>query len=263
MSWLRLDDSAVINPKIGQLTDRQFRALIALWSYCARRGNGGRFRISELQHMIIATPRGSSHVDHASIMAMITAGLVTRPRGYAGVLEVKDWAQYQPKDPTAAERMRRYRARKVLRSVTEGVSDHGATTTPITAATMTRSQAGLDEDERGKPASPQANRRSHARSPNRNADRNADRNTAVTTSRPIVRESLSSTSTSDVAGESERGWVENLSSYTGCRHVRGEHGFGYVRDVLGTDRPPTDWPYARPTRAEILKALKEREKGSA
>jgi len=43
---------------------------------------------------------------------------------------------------------------------------------------------------------------------------------------------------------------------TGCRHVRGSHGFGYVRDPLGADRPPPDWPYDRPTDAEIDAALK-------
>jgi hypothetical protein len=54
------------------------------------------------------------------------------------------------------------------------------------------------------------------------------------------------------------GWIENLGSYTGCRYVRGEFALTAVRDVLGTERPPSNWPYARPTRFEIRDALKER-----
>lgn len=60
-------------------------------------------------------------------------------------------------------------------------------------------------------------------------------------------------------GQRERrpgnGWVENLSSYTGCKLVRGEVSTAYKRDVLGKEQPPADWPYARPTRAEIAAAL--------
>ena len=52
-------------------------------------------------------------------------------------------------------------------------------------------------------------------------------------------------------------WVENLSSYTGCRYVRGEFALTAVYDVLGTEHPPKDWPYERPSRDEIRNALKE------
>ena len=53
-------------------------------------------------------------------------------------------------------------------------------------------------------------------------------------------------------------WVENLSSYTGCRLVRGTHGFGHKRDPLGVDGPPNDWPHERPTREEVLAAISEK-----
>jgi hypothetical protein len=63
----------------------------------------------------------------------------------------------------------------------------------------------------------------------------------------------------EVATERERrkrsGWVENLNSYTGCRYVRGTHELSAVYDPLGTERPPVGWPYPRPTRDEIRKAL--------
>lgn len=54
------------------------------------------------------------------------------------------------------------------------------------------------------------------------------------------------------------GYVKNLSSYTGCRYVRGEMGVSAKYDPLGTERPPNDWPHERPTRAEVLEALNER-----
>jgi len=60
-------------------------------------------------------------------------------------------------------------------------------------------------------------------------------------------------------GSRGAGWVEKLSSYTGCRLVRGTHALGHRHDVLGTDRPPADWPYPRPTRQEVLAALAKEE----
>jgi hypothetical protein len=47
---------------------------------------------------------------------------------------------------------------------------------------------------------------------------------------------------------------KELRRYTGCRRTRGTHGIGYKRDPLGTDRPPLDWPYDRPTLDEVLAA---------
>ena len=57
-----------------------------------------------------------------------------------------------------------------------------------------------------------------------------------------------------------RGWIDNLSSYTGCRAIRGDYGFGHKYDPLGTDRPPMDWPHPRPTPHEIGTALDEIER---
>ena len=50
-------------------------------------------------------------------------------------------------------------------------------------------------------------------------------------------------------------FVPNLGSYTGCRAVRGSHGIGHKRDVLGTDMPPAGWPYPPVTREEVARAL--------
>lgn len=43
----------------------------------------------------------------------------------------------------------------------------------------------------------------------------------------------------------EYGWP------TGCALRRGSHGVQEVYDVLGTDRPPSGWPHARPGRDEV------------
>lgn len=58
--------------------------------------------------------------------------------------------------------------------------------------------------------------------------------------------------------ERGNGWVDNLSSYTGCRIVRGETGITHKYDPLGTEPKPANWPYPTPTRAEIAQALLER-----
>jgi hypothetical protein len=59
----------------------------------------------------------------------------------------------------------------------------------------------------------------------------------------------------------KNGYVENLSSYTGCRIVRGEIGISHVYDPLGTEPKPANWPHATPTKAEIVQALSERRQG--
>ena len=43
--------------------------------------------------------------------------------------------------------------------------------------------------------------------------------------------------------------------YTGARWVTGQGGGTHVRDPLGTDKPPADWPHEKPTRDEIRDAV--------
>ena len=49
--------------------------------------------------------------------------------------------------------------------------------------------------------------------------------------------------------------ARQLRAFTGCRQTRGTHGVGHVRDVLGVDRPPKDWPHEPPSRADVEQAL--------
>ena len=107
MSWLRLDDGIAINAKLGVLTDSEHRALIALWSYCARKRNGGSFSLDELLQAVYTTPRGARNVQHCHVHRYVELGLVNTEDGV--VFSVNDWASYQPKDPTSAERKRRWR----------------------------------------------------------------------------------------------------------------------------------------------------------
>jgi hypothetical protein len=46
-----------------------------------------------------------------------------------------------------------------------------------------------------------------------------------------------------------------LRRFTGCRSVRGSHGTSWVRDPLGVDKPPPDWPHPAPSSDEVKAAL--------
>lgn len=109
MSWLRIDDSMPLNGKLGDLTDSEYRALLALWAYCSRKQNGGMFSLEEIRHAIYATPRGPKCVRSVQLGRFLDLGLVATDDGV--VFAVNDWEKYQPRDGTAAERMRRYRER--------------------------------------------------------------------------------------------------------------------------------------------------------
>ena len=45
--------------------------------------------------------------------------------------------------------------------------------------------------------------------------------------------------------------AKELRRYTGCSFRRGSHGTSYIQDVLGTDKPPADWPHPPPSRKEV------------
>lgn len=219
MSWLRLDDGVMLNPKVGELTDPEFRALLGLWSYCARRKNEGRFKADEMQWAIYVTSKGPANVSQSHLARFIEVGLIVPRGGKANLYEVKDWAYYQPKDPTAADRQKRYRDRNAERNAT--------VTESLPRARASRPVPSLE----------------------------------ISTNSPELQDVARPLTEAEIVAEREKrengGYVENLSSYTGCRYVRGSHALTAVHDVLGTEQPPNGWPYPRPTRAEIAKALKE------
>ena len=108
MSWLRIDDQMMLNGKVGELSDAEFRALLALWAYCSRKRNGGAFFARELKHAIYTTAKGPRHVKQSHLERFCELSLVL-PDGDAYL--VNDWRTYQPRDPTSAERQRAWRAR--------------------------------------------------------------------------------------------------------------------------------------------------------
>jgi hypothetical protein len=51
---------------------------------------------------------------------------------------------------------------------------------------------------------------------------------------------------------------DGTARYTGCTIKRGSHGMIPIRDPLGIDLPPRDWPYPPPTAQEIASARQRR-----
>ena len=54
--------------------------------------------------------------------------------------------------------------------------------------------------------------------------------------------------------------ARELRRYTGCRWVRGQTAATHKYDPLGIDKPPANWPYEKPSKAEILNALDARKR---
>jgi len=59
-------------------------------------------------------------------------------------------------------------------------------------------------------------------------------------------------------GAHRRGEAASGQRYTGARFVRGTHSGTHIKDPLGTDKPPPDWPYPPPSPEEVTQALRER-----
>jgi hypothetical protein len=82
---------------------------------------------------------------------------------------------------------------------------------------------------------------------------------ALTRARALAREKREERDTplppSENRGGNRKISGKELARYTGCRLVRGSHGASHVYDVLGTDKPPNDWPHEPPSRREVETAL--------
>ena len=110
MAWLRIDDTAPINRKRGQLTGQEKASLEAVWAYCARTKNGGIFTLDDLEYCAHVTAGKLQKTTPRELKTFVEAGLVDAHED--GItFSVHDWNEYQPKDPTAAERKQRSRLR--------------------------------------------------------------------------------------------------------------------------------------------------------
>jgi len=112
VSWLRIDDGFAEHYKISELTDREFRVWMRTLCYAARNnGRAGRLTAAMRREIVGLTA--------PMVQKYVSLGLLDEAED--GVVLVHDWATYNPKDPTAADRAKRYRQRDV--TVTEGVTD--------------------------------------------------------------------------------------------------------------------------------------------
>jgi len=100
MTWLRIEDGFMENPKILQLTDHQFRLWMRILCFCARAKDP---TVDEL------TIRAVPGLGWKRLVGFLDVGLLDR---VGGAYEVHDWLKYQPKDPTGASRQARFRARR-------------------------------------------------------------------------------------------------------------------------------------------------------
>lgn len=118
MSWHRTDDSASLHPKLGKLADDEARALAwGLWLYCARNRTEGTFTLDDLPHMAYLTPKGPRAVTTQMIRRFTQLRLVDDHGN--GTLSIHDFRDYNPKDPTAADRMKKHRAEQRAREQAE------------------------------------------------------------------------------------------------------------------------------------------------
>ena len=116
MSWVRLNDEMMSNPKIGHLGDRAFRVYISMLCWCSRHETDGAFDD-------VAMRMATTVVRCAPVLKeLIAAELIERTT--AGYL-IHDYLEYQPsrqrkaeQRDSAAERKRRSR-RDAARPATE------------------------------------------------------------------------------------------------------------------------------------------------
>lgn len=141
MAWLRIDDSFLDHPKIIGLDDHQLRVHLAAMLYAARYRTNGHIPQPALR-LINAT--------ETDIETLVNLRIWDRAKN--GELHVHDFASYNPNDPTAADRMKRYRARKrnddrnpdrnTQRNDTRNVTRNGTVTSRVGTRARSRPHIG-------------------------------------------------------------------------------------------------------------------------
>ncbi len=100
MTWLRMDDGFAFHPKIGKLTDKEFRVWVRVLCHCAR------YEDPTVDEATIGEVRD---LTDARISRYVQLGLLDKS-GHAH--EIHDWVKYLPKDKSGAERQAAWRARR-------------------------------------------------------------------------------------------------------------------------------------------------------
>lgn len=128
MSWVRLEDSFTNNPKIVELSDRDFRTWVRLLCYC------GQAKDPTVDNK---TRREVAGLTPSRVSRFVSLHLLDENGANPGVFEVHDWSKYQPKDGTGSERQARWRSRK------RQLSTVIPTVTPAPTEIVTPSRAGV------------------------------------------------------------------------------------------------------------------------
>jgi hypothetical protein len=147
MSWLRTDDAFSQHPKFEGWTSAQKWAWLELMHYCARYRTAGR-----IPNDLTLLPRSTTEklLERAE-----TSGWIDRDR--SGDRWIHDWRIYNPKDPTAADRMARKRNRDRNEprnnTVTAAVTETSprararAGSRPVPSPNLSHSEREEDEDD--------------------------------------------------------------------------------------------------------------------
>lgn len=146
MSWLRVDDRFADHPKIGALTDREFRIWVRTLCYCAR------YRDPTVDDATLAAVKG---LDRKRVERFFELDLLDRE---ADSFVIHDWHEYAPKDPTGADRQAKWRATRNGR-VTDKVTDDAVTnavTEPSLARAGARASPSRPVPEEQNPVTPTA-----------------------------------------------------------------------------------------------------------
>lgn len=107
MAWLRIDDRFASHPKIGELSDREFRVHVRVLCYCALHQTGGSIPASAYAEVPGLTRTVASRLVQ---LGLWDEDSQASPNGKPS-LTVHDWCVYNPTDPSNAERQRRHRDR--------------------------------------------------------------------------------------------------------------------------------------------------------
>lgn len=111
---IRLGIDALTSPRVDELDDAAFRALVVLWAWVARYGEAGEIPRKWLRHVEWVSKGRRRRITSRMLQRFLELELVEEHE-YADngeqVLVVGDWHEHRPADPTSAERKRRFRRR--------------------------------------------------------------------------------------------------------------------------------------------------------
>lgn len=101
MAWVRLDDRFPTHPKVAQLTDREFRVHVRVLCYCSAWGTEGLVPPAAFSEIRWLTKKMADRFVELRVWDLDEDGR----------FHVHDFKEYGPKDPTGADRQRRWRSR--------------------------------------------------------------------------------------------------------------------------------------------------------